>query len=85
MNTDPSQTRATGQKSRWAAYLMLGLFSIGGIFACSWWSLETRDSPKEVAEKAPTFTLKNQASQPVQLTTVNANGAVMLVFYRGHW
>ena len=85
MNTDPSQTSVSGKKSRWAPYLLLGLFSIGGIFACSWWSLETRDSPKKVADKAPTFTLQNQASQPVKLATANAKGAVMLVFYRGHW
>ena len=85
VNTDTPQTSITGTKSRWVTYVVLALFSIGGIFACSWWSLETRDSPKKVAEKAPTFTLQNQASQPIKLANANTNGAVMLVFYRGHW
>lgn len=36
-------------------------------------------------ERAPDFTLPDQASRPVTLSTELARGPILLVFYRGHW
>lgn len=39
----------------------------------------------QVGEKAPDFTLKNAKSEPVSLSTLLEQGAVVLTWYRGGW
>jgi hypothetical protein len=36
-------------------------------------------------ERAPAFELLDQDERPVSLTDLTSTGAVLLVFYRGHW
>lgn len=46
--------------------------------------LRPRDSPVQVGETAPNFTLEDQNNQKVALSSTRGTPTV-LVFYRGHW
>ena len=86
MTQQDHENSAAGSKGRRRLLIALTvLLAVGGYLACSWWTLETREVPKESSEKAPVFTLLNQDSRPVSLTNALTRGPVMVVFYRGHW
>ena len=85
VKSEPPHPIQAATKTKWITYSVLFLLSLVGYFACSWWALETRTEPRSVTEKAPSFTLANQASIPVTLSQATAKGPVILIFYRGHW
>lgn len=47
--------------------------------------LSPRNSPVQVGDMAPNFSLDDQKGQKVTLSTVRASGPTVLVFYRGNW
>ena len=47
--------------------------------------LEPRNSPVQIGEIAPDFTLEDQNGQKVTLSSARGSAPVVLVFYRGHW
>jgi cytochrome oxidase Cu insertion factor (SCO1/SenC/PrrC family) len=44
-----------------------------------------RSTPVAVGDVAPDFTLGDQQGRPHTLSAQRGKGAVVLVFYRGHW
>ncbi|MBA2334214.1 MAG: redoxin domain-containing protein [Blastocatellia bacterium] len=46
---------------------------------------EPRETPVEVGQVAPDFTLDDQHGQKVTLSAARGQAPVLLVFYRGHW
>jgi len=47
--------------------------------------LRPRDTPVQVGEAAPDFTLSNQHDQKVTLSSTRGSMPTVLVFYRGNW
>jgi len=47
--------------------------------------LRPRDTPIQVGEAAPNFTLSNQNDQKVTLSSTRDSMPTVLVFYRGNW
>ena len=47
--------------------------------------LKPRNSPLEVGEIAPDFTVENQNNQKVTLSSARGSRPTVLVFYRGNW
>jgi cytochrome oxidase Cu insertion factor (SCO1/SenC/PrrC family) len=47
--------------------------------------LKPRNSPLQVGEIAPDFTLENQNNQKVTLSSARGSRPTVLVFYRGNW
>ena len=47
--------------------------------------LEPRNSPLQVGEIAPDFTLESQNNQKVTLSSARGSRPTVLVFYRGNW
>ncbi len=47
--------------------------------------LTPRNSPLQVGEIAPDFTLENQNNQKVTLSSARGSMPTVLVFYRGNW
>lgn len=47
--------------------------------------LTPRNSPLQVGEIAPDFTLESQNNQKVTLSSARGTRATVLVFYRGNW
>ncbi len=47
--------------------------------------LRRRDTPIQVGEAAPNFTLSNQNDQKVTLSSTRGSMPTVLVFYRGNW
>jgi cytochrome oxidase Cu insertion factor (SCO1/SenC/PrrC family) len=47
--------------------------------------LKPRDTPLQVAEMAPDFTLEDQQNRKITLSEARSETPVMLVFYRGNW
>jgi cytochrome oxidase Cu insertion factor (SCO1/SenC/PrrC family) len=47
--------------------------------------LRPRDTPVQVGEAAPDFTLSNQHDQKVTLSSTRGSMPTVIVFYRGNW
>jgi cytochrome oxidase Cu insertion factor (SCO1/SenC/PrrC family) len=47
--------------------------------------LRPRNSPLQVGEIAPDFTLESHNNQNVTLSSARGSRATVLVFYRGNW
>ncbi len=47
--------------------------------------LRPRNTPIQVGEAAPNFTLSNQHDQKVMLSSTRGSMPTVLVFYRGNW
>lgn len=47
--------------------------------------LKPRNSPLQVGEIAPDFTLENQNNGKVTLSSARGSRPTVLVFYRGNW
>lgn len=47
--------------------------------------LKPRDSPLQVGEMAPDFTIENQNNQKITLSSARGSRPTVLVFYRGNW
>jgi cytochrome oxidase Cu insertion factor (SCO1/SenC/PrrC family) len=47
--------------------------------------LKPRNSPLQVGEIAPDFTLENQNNGQVTLSSARGSRPTVLVFYRGNW
>jgi cytochrome oxidase Cu insertion factor (SCO1/SenC/PrrC family) len=47
--------------------------------------LRPRDTPVQVGEAAPDFTLSNQHDQKVTLSSTRSSMPTVIVFYRGNW
>ncbi len=47
--------------------------------------LAPRQTPVQVGEMAPDFTLEDQQRQKVTLSAMRGQAPVVLVFYRGNW
>ena len=47
--------------------------------------LAPRNSPLQVGEMAPDFTLESQNNQKVTLSSARGSRPTVLVFYRGNW
>jgi len=47
--------------------------------------LKLRNSPLQVGEIAPDFTLEDQNNQKVTLSSARGSRPTVLVFYRGNW
>ena len=47
--------------------------------------LKPRNSPLQVGEIAPDFTLESQNNQKVTLSSARGSRPTVLVFYRGNW
>lgn len=47
--------------------------------------LKPRNSPLQVGEMAPDFTLESQNNQKVTLSSARGSRPTVLVFYRGNW
>ena len=65
------------------ALLVVGL-SCGEVKQSPSTELVPRNSPVQVGEMAPDFTLEDQNRQKVTLSSARGTPTV-LVFYRGHW
>jgi len=47
--------------------------------------LHLEESAKRVGDRAPDFALPSTTGEPIALSEVLADGAAVLVFYRGDW
>lgn len=71
--------------------LLALFFSVGNLISQSIESfgIDSLESgvlkPLEIGTIAPEFAAKDQSGQVVSLKELNANGPVVLVFYRGYW
>ena len=64
---------------------LVGLLALVGYGAWSWWTLEPRGTPIQVARQAPDFALPDHRGTEVTLRSLLAKGPVVVIFYRGHW
>lgn len=62
--------------------IVLALVSVGLFFG--WAALPTAETTSGL-DTAPEFTLDDHTGRSVSLRDTRAAGAVLLVFYRGHW
>lgn len=67
-----------------ALAMLIVVVSCGAIQESPSDELVSRDSPVQVGETAPDFTLEDQYNQKVKLSSARGTSTV-LVFYRGHW
>jgi cytochrome oxidase Cu insertion factor (SCO1/SenC/PrrC family) len=47
--------------------------------------LKPRNTPLQVGDVAPDFTLESQNNQKIALSSARGSAPTVLVFYRGHW
>ncbi len=59
--------------------------SIWAAMASGCGSVRPRATPMADAQQAPLFALPDQDGQTVELSSLLAEGPVVLLFYRGHW
>jgi cytochrome oxidase Cu insertion factor (SCO1/SenC/PrrC family) len=68
-----------------AIILVVGSFACAKVNPSLSRDLKPRNSPVEVGEIAPDFTLDDQNSQKVTLSSGRGSMPTVLVFYRGYW
>ncbi len=68
-----------------ALAILTAVLSCGDIKQSPSDELGPRNSPVQVGEMAPDFTLEDQNHRKVTLSSARGTASTVLVFYRGHW